>query len=246
MQIELFRFPGSNACTIVERLLDYHQLPWQARQLRAGLHPFSLRRAGFAKPTAPAALIDGERVQGSIPICRTIADAHPELGLLPADRPLRRRTVDAEATGEQLQTAARRLLWVLAQRDQTTVAPMVAANYAGVPAPLRRLLTRGLTVGASRFHSADPAQIDQYLVAIAEVLARCDAWVQDGTLARETPTVADFQFGPSLAALACDAALGAALRARPLWRVAELACPRYPVAISLDLPEAWRKRLLAG
>ncbi len=244
MQVELFRFPGSNACLTVERMLDHVGVDWQERRVRPAFHVVSLRRAGFERPTVPAALIDGDRVQGSRSICRRVADELPDSGLLPSDPSLRDRVLDAEAKGEQLQNLVRRIFYVLAQRDRSMVMPIVNGSFASWPSWARGAFARMLVPVASKGHAARADRIDGYLERTAALLAEFDLLVEEGVLGVEgRPTIADFQIGPNLAALALDPDVAAMLRARPCWRIAEVASPTYAFDTPISVPDEWVSRL---
>ncbi len=243
MDVELFRFPGSNACLTVERMLDHVGVDWRAREVRPIFHVFVLRRHGFSKRTVPAALIDGERVQGSRAICGRVADALPESGLLPTDPELRERVLAAEAKGEQLQNSVRRIFYVLAQRDRSMVMPIIDESFPTWPGWGRHLFSRVLVPVASSGHAAKAARIDGYLDRAASLLDEFDVLVEDGILGTDTPTIADFQIGPNLAALALDPEAAKVLRVRPCWRIAEIASPTYALDVELDVPSEWVSRL---
>lgn len=245
MDVELYRFPGSNACLTVERLLDHVGIEWRERRVRPAFHVLSLRRAGFDRPTVPAAVIDGERVQGSRTICARIAAALPDSGLLPADPELRARVLEADATGEQLQNAVRRVFYVLAQRDPSLVMPLVDGSFGAWPRWARRGFARLLVPMASKGHAAKSERIDGYLDRIASLLTQFDELVAAGVLGSDRPTVADFQIGPNLAALALDPGMATALRARPCWQVAERTGTSYGFEATLAAPPEWAARLSA-
>lgn len=245
MDVELFQFPGSNACLTVERLLDYSGVEWRETRLRPVLHVASLKRRGFEHPTAPAAIIDGDRVQGSRAICRRIADALPESGLLPAEPALREQILDAEAKGEQLQNAVRRIFYVLAQSDRSIVMPIVDGSFGSWPRWARGAFARMMVPLASKGHAARADRIDGYLDRVSGLLDEFDALVEEGVLGTDTPTIADFQIGPNLTALALDPKLRAVLKARPSWQIAEATGTTYAFEAPLSVPQEWLARLSA-
>lgn len=243
MDIELFRFNGSNACLTVERMLDHANVEWRAHEVRPMFHVLTLRRQGFEGRTVPAAFIDGDRVQGSRAICRRVAEGLPDSGLLPTDPDLREQVLAAEAKGEQLQNVVRRIFYVLAQRDRKVVSLVVDGSFGNWPGWGRNLFARVLVPLASYGHAAKADRIDGYLDRAAGLLDDFDALVEEGVLGTDTPTIADFQIGPNLAALALDPELAAVLQARPCWRIAQVACPEYGVDAVLDVPREWVTRL---
>ncbi len=243
MQVELFTFEGSNACRSVELLLDHAGIEWRRRRLRPGLHALGLRLRGFPGPTAPAAIIDGVKVQGSRKIARAIADALPQSGLLPEDPADREAVLAAEQSGERLQNAVRRIFYVLGQGDPSLARPIIDANYAAVPRPGRALMARALVRAASVGHQARAERIDGYLDRVAAVLAELDELVERGLLGTDAPTVADFQAAPNIAALALDPQIARALHRRPCWQIAARVEPTYPMQVQLQVPPEWAARL---
>lgn len=243
MNVELFRFNGSNACLTVERMLDHAGVEWTSREVRPIFHVLTLRRQGFEQRTVPAAFVDGERVQGSRAICRRVAEGLPDSGLLPTDPDLRERVLGAEAKGEQLQNVVRRIFYVLAQRDREVVMPIVNGSFPNWPGWSRNLFSRALVPLASSGHAAKASRIDGYLDRAAGLLDDFDALVEEGILGTDTPTIADFQIGPNLAALALDPEAATILKARPSWRIAEVASPTYGFDAEIDVPSEWLERL---
>ncbi len=244
MDVELFRFPGSNACLTVERMLDHAGVQWREHRVRPIFHVATLRRHGFPRRTVPAAIIDGDKVQGSRAICRHVAEQLPESGLLPTDPALRERVLAAEAKGEQLQNVVRRIFYVLAQRDRQVVMPIVNGSFGNWPRWGRAAFARVLVPLASSGHAAKSARIDGYLDRAAGLLDDFDALVEEGILGvTGAPTIADFQIGPNLAALALDPDAATLLKARPSWRIAEVASPTYSFDTPIDVPTEWLTRL---
>jgi glutathione S-transferase len=239
VQVELFTFHGSNAGRSIELLLDHAGLEWRRRGMRPGIHALELKLRGFAGPTAPAALIDGERVQGSVAIAHAIADAMPDLELIPSDPQVREQVLEAERLAERMQNATRRLVYVLAQLNPGQMRPLIDANYQLVPSPGRALMARTLVPVASRAKRASSSRVPQDLSIIVEALAMLDELVESRVLATDRPTVADFQATPNLAALAQAPELAEALQQRPSWRIAEAIEPDYPLKFDIHAPAAW-------
>lgn len=246
MDVLLYRFAGSNACLTVELLLDHAGIAWRERRLRPGLHAASLRLHGFPRPTVPAAVIDGTRVQGSRSISKRVADALPGSGLLPAAGADRERVLDLERRAERLQDAARRLVYVVAQDDRDLVLPLVHANFRRLPRPLAAIVARGLVAGGKHGHGARRDRVEHELGRAKESLDALDEGVREGLLGGERPTVADFQAAPNLALLAAAPQLAPMLHARASWVMADRWCPSYPLEVSADAPEAWSAALAPG
>lgn len=246
MDVQLYRFPGSNACLTVELLLDHAGIAWRERRLPPGLHAALLRLHGFDRPTVPAAVIDDTRVQGSRPIARHVADARPGSGLLPSAGADRERVLELERLAERLQDAARRLVYVVAQDDPDLVLPLVRANFPRLPRPAAAVVARGLVAGGKYGHGARRDRVEHELGRARESLDALDAGVREGLLGGDRPTVADFQAAPNLALLAATPQLAPVLHARPSWVIADRWCPSYPLDVTADVPEGWASALAPG
>jgi hypothetical protein len=240
----LYMFEGSNACLSAMLLLDHVQLPHRRRRLPPGLHAGAMRAMGFRGTTVPALRIGSRKVQGSRAIALLVADElAPEAGLLPAGAAEREQVLHLEARAEQLQNAARRLVYVAALQDTDSIRALVDVTYGRLPSPARALVVRALVPLASKGHAARADRAEGYIDRACDVLDELDAAVEAGVLATDAPTVADFQAAPNIAALALAPALAPLLQARPSWRIAEQLLPGgYPLDAAPDLPAAWVER----
>jgi glutathione S-transferase len=241
--VELFTFPGSNACLTAELVLTHAGIEWRERRLRPLMHVLELRARGFSGATAPAALIEGRRVQGSTKIAHAAAELRPDSGLLPADPELRERVLEAEHQAERFQNVARRLVYVLAQRDESIIRPLVDANYGFLPSPLRAGLVKVMIRAASAGHGAKAERAERDVQRAVDLLGVFDELVDAGVLGSDVPNVADFQLAPNLALLALAPELEAALRTRACWPLAERLVGRYPLEVSAHAPQAWADRI---
>lgn len=244
--VTLYMFRGSNACLTVQLLLDHAGVPYRTRLVPPGLHAGLVPLAGFRGRTVPAMRIGRERVLGSRAISHAVAERVPEAKLLPAGAAERRRVLEAEALGEGLQKLARRVMYVLAQRDPSLLRPLVDQTYSMLPGPARAAVVRALIPAASHGHAARADRIDEYVDEIATLLDRFDSLVEAGVVAGEHPNVADFQIAPNLALLALAHNLEPVLKARPAWRIAERVLSRYPLDVRAEVPASWVERLSAA
>lgn len=239
MDIELFEFPGSNACLTTTLLLQSRGIAWRSHHLRPMLHVASLRRRGFARGTVPAALIDGARVQGTIAIAHALDEAMPELGLIPREEPARAQVLEAERLGERLQRTARRLVYRVAAQDVRLIDPLIRANFGSLPSPVRTALALTLRAGAQRGHGATAAREAHEVDRLRSLLTQLDALTVAGYLGQELPMVGDFQVAPNLALLASLDGLDVLLQARPCWEAARRLMPTYPLELQGAAPAAW-------
>lgn len=237
--IELFGFPGSNACVSARLALDAAGIEYEQRMLPPGIHPMLLRARGFAGPTVPALRSDTDRIQGSRAIARWAATQAPDMGLLPTDIALRERVLEVERRGEQLQNTIRRLVYVYARQDPSVVRSIVDASYTRAPRLVRSAITAALVPAAMLGHRIRSTRLDAYLDRLVELVDVFDAAARDGIIGGTRPNVADLQIGPNLAVLALDPDVEAVLRERSCWRAAQVTCERYPLDAAVRFPANW-------
>jgi hypothetical protein len=113
-----------------------------------------------------------------------------------------------------------------------------------LPRALRPLLVRVLIRAAVAGHGAARSRAAKDLDRAVELLDLFDEHVASGVMGNpEQPNVADFQLAPNLALLAMAPELGAALRTRACWPLAERLVPRYPLEVPAHAPQAWADRI---
>ncbi len=203
------------------------------------MHPVQLRAAGFRRGTVPALKLDGERVQGSVPISRFLERLAPEPPLFPAEQEARRAVEEAEAWGErELQPVPRRIF-----RWGTVRSPELrrwVAELSGIPAPgIAATLNAPIARRFARLSEASDDGVRADLSALPGMLDRVDGWIAEGTLGGAPVNAADCQIASTLRVLLAYEDLRPMLEDRPSAELATRLFPSYPDPIPLRLPEAW-------
>ena len=219
--------------------LDRKGVDYELVDLLPGLHPLVIRARGFSRPTVPALLIDGIRVQGSLEIARYLERTRPDPTLFDPD-PLRRREIEvAERWGEQvLQPLPRRLFRYLATRSQE-VRRWLAEEVVGMPAPaLFAAANKPVAYVMGRRVGADEARVRADLEALPALLAHVDELLAAGTIGGEQPNAADLQILTTVRSLAAFADLAPMLAGSAL-AAAERVVPAPPGTVPPALPRAW-------
>src|SRR3978361_69723 len=125
---KLYMFPGSNPVYTARLLLQHKGIDYKEVRLMPGPHTFRLLALGFPTMAAPAAKIDGERVQGTRWIARALDEHVTERPLFPADPVQRKAVEDAERWGEGFQNATRRIFYCAARRDHSAFVSVMTAE----------------------------------------------------------------------------------------------------------------------
>jgi glutathione S-transferase len=207
--------------------------------LPLGLHPFLVRRAGFAGGTVPGLVIDGKKIQGSLEISRAIEARGPAGVMFPIEPAARRRVEEAERWGEaELQPIPRRLFrWALARDPRLRRG---AARMAGLPFPrLAGALMKPLAARLAHVSHADDATVRADLERLPVHLDRVDAWIADGTIGATHPNAADFQIATTLRAMLVMEDLRPAVEGRAAAELARRILPDYPGSLPAVLPPGW-------
>ena len=201
MSIRLYEFEASNACLVTRLGLELKQIEYHPVRLTPFLHVRALKRLGFERRTVPALEIDGRRVQGSLEIARELDVLRPEPPLFPAEPSARRAVEAAEALGEEIQKATRRLLYSVALRSPFRWARVMRR---GQPLVARVLLTAAAPVLvriAGRYVGATDARARIDLERLTRQLAQVEALLDEGTIGGPLPNAADLQIGVNVAYL---------------------------------------------
>jgi glutathione S-transferase len=243
--IALYTFPGSNAGLTSSLLLEHSGLPHRVITLRPGLHAIQLRLRGFPGQTVPAMSVGRRKIVGTHAIAREVARLAPDAHLIPDDPDAADLVIDIELRAERLQNAVRRLTYLAASTDPTPIRQLVDASYGDVPAPVRRMIVRGLVPLARVAHRAREERAMKDVGLIDSFLREVDGWVEQGVLAGDHLNIADFQIAPNICGLTLthpDAR--DALMSRPCWKITERILPEYPLPGPLRVPQEWTDQLL--
>jgi glutathione S-transferase len=240
MTTRLYVIPASHPATTAALMLAHKGIEYKRTDLMPVVAKGALRAAGFPGTTVPALKIEGEKVQGSRPIARTLDRLHPDPPLFPADPDRRAAVEDAERFGdEQLQHPIRQLLWWGFKHDKKNLRSYSEGAHLGVPLGLAIKTGGPLIALSARFNEATDANARAALATLPDLLDRVDAYVADGTIGGEEPNAADFQIATSIGlALTLDD-LKPLIEPRPCAGLAARIVPNYPGHTPPILPPAW-------
>jgi glutathione S-transferase len=225
----LFVIPGSHPSWSARLMLERKGIEYLRIDLIAALHRPILRAARFPGITVPALSVDGRKVQGTRAIAEALDELRPEPPLIPSD-PARRAAVDeAERFGDgTLQSVVRRVTWWAILRDRGAVRTFLKGARVGLPTGVAAAIAGPFVKASARYNGADDEAVRADLALLPELLDRIDAWLADGTLDADAPTVADFQIATSVRLLMCSEDLRPEIEARPAGQHALRIVPDFP------------------
>lgn len=228
-------------------MLDYKGIPYRRVDLLPVVSKAALRALGFPRVTVPALKIDGQKLQGSVPIARALDQIEPEPGLLPDD-PMRREAVlEAERVGDQeLQHPVRQIIWWLLKRNGSAMGSYLEGSHTGIPIPIATRTAFPLVAGSVYFNKADDVNVRAAIAKLPPILDHLDGWIADGTIGNEEPNAADFQIAPSIALALTVADLRPFIEPRPVGQLARKLAPGYAGDMPPGLPAEWLEPLRAG
>jgi glutathione S-transferase len=240
MANRLYVIPASHAATSAVLMLDHKGIAYKRTDLMPVVAKPALRAVGFPGTTVPALKIDGERIQGSRAIARTLDRIHPDPPLFPTDPDRRAAVEDAERFGdEELQHPLRQLLWWSFKHEKKNLRGYSEGAHLGVPIGLAIKTGGPLIALAVRFNDATDANARAALAALPDLLDRVDAYIADGTIGATEPNAADFQIASSIGlALTLDD-LKPLIESRPAAELARRIVPNYPGHTPPIFPPAW-------
>jgi glutathione S-transferase len=229
VKAKLYGLPGAAPSFSAELMLLHKGVRYRRVNLIAGLHSRTLPARGFPGRTAPAAVLNGERVQTNRAIARALDELVSDPPFFPSDPMARADVEEAERfCDEVLQHAVRRMiLWSLT-RDPDSVRPHPALGPLAVPrnAWLRaRLMPR-----VFKTYCITGATVGEDFKALPVMLDKLDGYVADGVLDCRRLTAADLQIAPLIAALSGIDDLGAEIAWRRVAALASRVMPEQPPA----------------
>jgi glutathione S-transferase len=229
VKAKLYGLPGAAPSFSAELMLLHKGVRYRRVNLIAGLHSRTLPARGFPGRTAPAALLNGHRVQTNRAIARALDELVPDPPFFPSDSVARADVEEAERfCDEVLQHAVRRMiLWSLT-REPDSVRPHPALGPLAVPrnAWLRaRLMPR-----VFKTYNITDAIVAEDFGALPLMLDKLDGYVADGVLDSRRLTAADLQIAPLIAALSGIDDLGAEIAWRRVAAMASRVMPPRPPA----------------
>ena len=239
MTAKLYSLLLSHPARASRLMLELKGVDHEAVDLVPGMHPVQLRAAGFRRGTVPALKLDGERVQGSVPISRFLERLEPEPPLFPAQTEPRRAVEEAEAWGErELQPVPRRIFrWGTVRSRELR---RWLAELSGIPAPgVAATLNAPIARRFAHLSEASDHGVRGDLSVLPAMLDRVDGWIAEGTIGGAQLNAADCQIASTVRVLLAYEDLRPMLEDRPSAALATRLFPSYPGPIPLRLPEAW-------
>ena len=244
MDAKLYVIPGSHPSRTAMRMLELKGIDFKRIDLMPVISKGALRAFGFPGITVPALKIDGEKVQGSREIARTLDRLRPEPPLFPADPEARAAVEQAEEWGDEvLQPVARRVLWNALRRDRSPLVSFSEGARLGVPIGLAVKTGGPLVAASARLNQANDENVRADLAALPGMLQRIDDWIAEGVIGGEQLNAADLQIGSSLRLLMTLDDVRPAIESRPAGELAMRVAPDYPGKAPPILPPEWLKEL---
>lgn len=240
MTTRLYVIPGSHPATAAALMLDYKGIPYKRTDLMPVVSKAALRAFGFPGVTVPAIKIEGEKIQGSLPISRALDRLHPEKPLFPADPDQRAAVEEAERFGdEELQHPLRQLLWWCFHQDRELMRSYSEGAHMGVPLGLAIKTGGPLVALAARFNEATDENARAALAQLPGMLDRVDGYLADGTIGGAEPNAADFQLATCIGVANTLDDLKPLIEPRPAGELMRRIVPAYPGHTPPILPPAW-------
>lgn len=247
MSARLFVIPASHPAIAAELMLRHKGIEYKRTDLLPVVSKVVLRLVGFPGVTVPALRIDGEKVQGSRQIARTLERLRPTPPLFPADPELRVAVEEAERFGdERLQHPVRQLLWWSIKRDREPLRSYSEGAHIGMPIGLAMKTAAPIVALSARFNEADDEHARRALEELPGLLDRVDEWIAAGVLGGEQLNAADFQIATSIGLAMTMDDLRPAIESRPAGALAKRVVPDYPGHTPPVLPAAWLAPLPAS
>lgn len=243
--VKIYVLPASHPCEAVLAAAKLKRISYKKVNLLPAIHRVVIR-AMFPRPTVPAAIIDGEKVQGSREIMRRFDQLRPD------DHPLFPRDPDARASVEEaedwadevLQPLTRRLLWAHLKRSKSALRSYAEGQRMPLPMPIAMAFAEPVIKAASLYNHATDDLVRDDLANLPSYLDRIDSYIADDVIGSENVNVADLQIGATLALLMTLQDLHAAIATRPCGALALRLFPDYrgntPSGI---LPAQWFENL---
>ena len=236
----LYVIPGSHPAMTARLMLERKGIDYKRVDLMPVVSKAALRAFGFPGITVPALKIRGEKVQGSREIARALDRIQPDPPLFPSDPAERTAVEEAERFGdEDLQPAARRMLWWSLRRDRAPLESFSTGARLGIPIGLAVKTAAPIVAASARLNQATDENVRSDLAALPGLLARVDDYIAAGTLGGEELNAGDLQVATSLRLMMTLDDLRPLISARPAGELAFRAVPEYPGRVPPILPDAW-------
>jgi glutathione S-transferase len=240
MDARLYVIPGSHPSMTARLMLEHKGIPYKRVDLMPVISKAALKALRFPGATVPALRIDGRKVQGSRAIARELDRIQPEPPLFPADAAERSAVEEAERFGdEDMQPAARRMLWWALRRDRSPLESFSEGARLGIPIGLAVKTAAPIVAASARLNQATDENVRADLAALPGMLSRVDDYIAAGTLGGEPVNAGDLQVATSLRLMMTLDDLRPTISARPAGEMAIRVVPEYPGRVQAILPAAW-------
>ncbi len=196
--------------------------------------------------TVPAAVIDGDKVQGTRAIARELERRQPEPPLFPHDTERRRVVEEAERFGdEELQQRVREIFLWSARKDRSGLVGHLEGGKIGMPHGVAARTAGPFIALDARSRGATDDNVRRAIAALPGMLQRIDDWIEEGAPGAESPNAADLQIAPSLRLAMSLDDLRPAIEDRPAGRLATKIVPHFPGRTPAVLPAEWLEPIAA-
>ena len=247
MKARLFTIPASHPSWAARLMLERKAIAYKRVDLVAVASKGILRAARFDGVTVPALILDGRRVQGTLPIALALDEVVPEPPLVPAGAEARARVLEAERWGDEvLQPVPRRLAWNVLRRDRSPTRSYLEGAKLGVPISLAAATSAPIAALAARFNEASDENVLADLGALPAMIDHVEKLINDGVIGTDVPNVADFQIATSIALLLTFDDIRPLLAGRPAEQLARRLVPGFPGHSPPVLPSEWLEPLSAA
>jgi glutathione S-transferase len=239
MAAKLYSLLLSHPARASRLMLELKGIDHEVVDLVPGMHPVQLRAARFRHGTVPALKVNGQRIQGSVPISRFLERLAPQPPLFPAEPESQHAVEEAEVWGErELQPIPRRIFrWGTVRARELR---RWLAELSGIPAPdVAATLNVPVARRFARVSEASDERVRSNLEALPGMLDRVDGWIAEGTLGGTHVNAADCQIASTIRVLLAYHDLEPVVAGRPCAELARRLFPSYPEPIPLRLPAAW-------
>jgi glutathione S-transferase len=212
-------------------MLEMKGIDYDLVHVLPGNQRIQLRLAGFRHGTVPALKLDGERIQGSIPIAHELERLRPEPELYPLTPDARKRVEDAERWGDrEFQPVPRRIFrWALT-RD-VSLREWLAKEDGSLPAAAAAARVTG---PVSRYYAwvagASKEQAQRDIARLPGLLDRVDELISERVVTTEQPNAATLQVMCTVRSLLGFSDFEKLVGARSFAPLARRLFPEYPAA----------------
>ena len=236
---KLYVIPASHPSYTSALMLERKGIPYKRVDLLPVISKVALRAMRFPGVTVPALKLDGERIQGSREIARTLDSIEPDPPLFPSDPKQRAKVEEAEAWGDRFQHRVRQPIWWALKHDRSPLRSYSEGARLGIPVGLAVRTAAPIVALSARFNEATDDNVRADLAALPADLDRIDAWIADGVLGGDELNAADLQIAPTLRLAMTMDDLRPFIENRPAGELARRAVLEFPGRTPPVFPAEW-------